>query len=64
MDYVKKTVSELLEINTRQKVVAFINELIHHAEKGVVISKDTIYKLVETYYRNKRVCVFYLGGQN
>ena len=55
MDYVRKTVFELLEINTHQRVVDFIRELIKHSEKRLIIQDSVLWDLVQTYYKNQRV---------
>ena len=55
MDYVRKTVFELLEINTHQRVVDFIRELIKHSEKRLIIQDSVLLNLVQTYYKNQRV---------
>ena len=53
MDYVRKTVFELLEINTHQRVVDFIRELIKHSEKRLIIQDSVLWNLVQTYYKNQ-----------
>lgn len=55
MDYVKKTVAELLNIDTKQKVIEFIQELSAHTEKRIIVSNDKLHALVDKYYKNQRV---------
>ena len=55
MNYVKKTVKELIAINTNEKVFDFIKELCLHTENRMLLTDEEIRGLIKKYYKNERV---------
>jgi hypothetical protein len=51
MDYVKKTVEELLNINNNNKVYFFIKELAEHTDEQ--IKEEHLRTLIEENYKNE-----------